>query len=141
MRGHSYYLRDQTIWDLQCKPQQNGRGHTFGTLATVQPHSLGTGDKSPLVSEFCLEKYSSVLSSMTRLQGLLKSHHLQPRVTALSVPPPFLSAVHEKQINLFFKGAHGLLVGGGGTCTSGPPWVRHCLKQRIRSFNAQSYHS
>ena len=25
--GHSY----QTAWDLQCKPQQNGRGGTFGT--------------------------------------------------------------------------------------------------------------
>ena len=47
------------------------RGHIWDILATVQPHSLGTGDKcTPLVSEFCLEKYSSVLSSVTRLPGI-----------------------------------------------------------------------
>ena len=47
------------------------RGHIWDILATVQSHSLGTGDKcTPFVSEICLEKYSSVLSSVTRLQGI-----------------------------------------------------------------------
>ena len=45
--------------------------------------------------------------------GDLKSHHLQARVTALSVPPspPFISAVHIIKI---FKGTHTASWGGGG---------------------------
>ena len=104
------------------------RGHIWDILATIQPHSLGTGDKCPLPHCFRVlfgkVQQCSILRDQTT--GDLKSHHLQAGVTALSVPPPF-SAVHEKKILLLFLRA--LIAssgGGGGTCPSCPPWVRHC---------------
>ena len=94
------------------------RGHIWDILATVQPHSLGTGDKcSPqLVSEFCFGKVQQCSILRDPTTGDLKSHHLQAGVTALSVPPPpFLSAVHEKKfVFVCFLGHSWPLRGGGG---------------------------
>ena len=76
------------------------RGHIWDILATVQPHSLGTGDKCPPPPCFRVlfgnVQQCSILRDQTT--GDLKSHHLQAGVTALSVAPPFLSAVHAKKI-------------------------------------------
>ena len=75
------------------------RGHIWDILVTIQPHSLGTGDKcTPLVSEFCLERYSSVLSSVTRLQRFkITSFASRDHSSISAPPPPFLSAVHDKK--------------------------------------------
>ena len=75
-----------------------GGGHT------LQPHSLGTGDKCPTPTHpkfpfflFVLDwEGAQVFILRDQTTGDLKSHHLQARVTltALSVPPRthFLSA-------------------------------------------------
>ena len=82
-------------------------GAHLGLLATVQPHSLGTGDKCPppcfRVLFGNIQQFSILIDQTT---GDLKSHHLQAEVTAVSVPPPFLSAVH-----VFFKWHSQLLRG------------------------------
>ena len=81
--------------------EDGGREHTC--------HSLGTGDKCthPKFPNFVWdwEGKQQCFSSPTRLQEILKSHHLQARVTlaALCVPTPtptstFFSAV----IRVFF---------------------------------------
>ena len=49
-----------------------------------------------------------------------KSHHLQAGVTALSVPPPFLSAVHEKK-KLFVVCIRALTVSSGRHVPLRPP--------------------
>ena len=88
------------------------RGHFWDILATFQPHSLGTGDKCPppcFRVLFGNVQQCSILRDQTTED--LKSHHLQAGVTALSVPPPFLSAVHDF---LDFLRALTASSGGGG---------------------------
>ena len=85
------------------------RGHIWDILATVQSHSLGAGDKCPPCFRVLFGKVQQCFILRDQTTGDLKSHHLQAGVTALSVPTPFLSAVHD-----FFKGTHGLFGGGGG---------------------------
>ena len=97
------------------------RGHIWDILATVQPHSLGTGDKCPIPCFRVLfgnVQQCSILRDKTT--GDLKSHHLQAGVTALSVPHLFF------QQNITFKGTHSLFGGGGARAPQTPPWVRHC---------------
>ena len=68
--------------------------------------------------------HSSVFSSPTRLQEILKSHHLQARVTlaALCVPKPtptstFFSAVISCCFFIILEASGG----GGGLCPLAPP--------------------
>ena len=79
----------QTTLDLQCKTQQNGRGGTFGTSDLhSSPTVLGLGMSAPPCFRvlFWRAQQCSILRNQTT--GDLKSHYLQARVTALSVPPP-----------------------------------------------------
>ena len=87
-----------------AKESKNGMENRGGGGHTLQPHSLGTGDKCPpphpqsQISEFGLGLGGAQKCCFLRDQttGDLKSHHLQARatLTAMSVPPqpPFLSA-------------------------------------------------
>ena len=66
-------------------------------LSYCPSHSLGTGDNCPPTTCFRVLFGNIHQCSIHRDQttGDLKSNHLQAGVTALSVPPPFLSAVHD----------------------------------------------
>ena len=91
----------------------------LGHLSYSPAPQLWTG--APFVSEFCLERYSSVVSAATRLQGILNSIICKP-VSVICAPLPFLTAEHEKSCFLcvFFKGTLGLF-GGGGRAPQAPP--------------------
>ena len=95
------------------------RGHIWDILATVQPHSLGTGDKcTPPCFRVLFGKVQqcSILRDQTTWD--LKSHHLQDGSQLYLCPHLFF----QQDMN-FFKGTHSLF---GGHVPLRPPWVRHC---------------
>ena len=89
------------------------RGHIWDILATVQPHSFGLGISAPPPCfRVLFGKVQQCCISRELTTGDLKSHHLQAGVTALSVPPPFLSCSTRKKV--FFKRHSWPLRGWGG---------------------------
>ena len=102
-RGHSYYILALRLLDhmgFQWNQKRSGR---WGGGHTLQPHSLGTGDKCPPSTHpkfpsFVWDWEGAHKCFILRDQTTedLKSHHLQAWATliAMSVPPwpPSLSA-------------------------------------------------
>ena len=76
------------------------------------PHSFGLGISAPHpVSEFCLERYSSVVSAVTRLQGILNSIICKPVSVICAPPPPYLLFQQYMKKKRFFK---ALMAPSGG---------------------------
>ena len=96
---HSYYLFALPLLDYMRFAMEASTEWKIGGggVHTLQPHSLGTGDKCPTPTHpkfpffFVLDWEGAQKCFILRDQttGDLKSHHLQARVTltALSVPP------------------------------------------------------
>ena len=110
---------------------EDGGGSTHAT-------ALGLGISAPTPNIRVLSGtgrgHSSVFSSVTRLQEILKSNHLQARVTlaALCVPTPTPTSTffQHKLVFLLFFFFIVLTASGGGLVSLSPPpppWVRHCI--------------
>ena len=111
--------------------EDGGREHTC--------HSLGTGDKftHPKFPSFVWdwEGKQQCFSSPTRLQEILKSHHLQARVTlaALCVPTPTPMSTFFSAVISFFYCTHRFWRGARVPYPPPPPppppppWVWHCI--------------
>ena len=111
---------------MQAKTEWK-RGHIWDILATSSPTALGLGISAspppPLVSEFCLERYSSVLSSVTRLQWIKNPIICKPGSQLYLCPPPIFFQQYMKKV--FFVFLRGLMAssggGGGGHAPLSPP--------------------
>ena len=114
-------------------------GAHLGYLSYRPVPQLWTGDKCPppLVSEFCLERYSSVYHR-DQTTGDLKSHHLQAGVTALSVP--CVPHLFFQQHMIFFYFLMALMASSGARALQPPPppWVRLCI---YKTFFQRQRHS
>ena len=113
-------------------------GVHFDTLATFQPHSLGTVDKCPPPPP-CFRVLSGKVQQCYILRdptiGDFKSHHLQARVTALSVPPHlFFQQYMTKKV--VFLGRSRPLGGGGGHVPLRPPLGLAPLRKHAHAINS-----
>ena len=93
------------------------RGHIWDIFATVQPHSLGTGDKCPppcVRILFGKVQQCSILHDQTT--GDLKSHHLQANQSSICAPTFSFSSTY-----FFLRALTASSGGGGARAPQAPP--------------------
>ena len=116
----SFATRLHGICNGSNNGMEDGGGSTHGT-------ALGFGISAPTPNFRVLfgtgRGNSSVFSSPTRLHEILKSHHLQARVTlaALCVCPSQPQRPHFSAVISFFCLFFIVLTASGGSCPLAPP--------------------